>query len=98
MVRASSDGRVIDDAAFVVQTGLLMHVGRNGKSTRAGAAVCRDEAIVHDIKVLAHAPDVRDHKLLLRAGVRRIIHGPSETDDEIGLMKDGYLGMKVTWK
>lgn len=48
-----------------------------------------DEAIVHDIKVLAHAPDVRDHKLLLRAGVRRIIHGPSEIDDEwIALMKD----------
>jgi imidazolonepropionase-like amidohydrolase len=48
-----------------------------------------DEAIVHDIKVLAHAPDVRDHKLLLRAGVRRIIHGPSEIDDEwIGLMKE----------
>jgi imidazolonepropionase-like amidohydrolase len=48
-----------------------------------------DEAIVHDIKVLAHAPDVRDHKLLLRSGVRRIIHGPSEIDDEwIGLMKE----------
>ena len=48
-----------------------------------------DEAILHDIKVLAHAPDVRDHKLLLRSGVRRIIHGPSEIDDEwIGLMKE----------
>jgi imidazolonepropionase-like amidohydrolase len=48
-----------------------------------------DEAIVHDITVLAHAPDVRDHKLLLRTGVRRIIHGPSEIDDEwIGLMKE----------
>jgi imidazolonepropionase-like amidohydrolase len=48
-----------------------------------------DEAIVHDIKVLAHSPDVRDQKLLLRAGVRRLIHGPSEIDDEwIGLMKD----------
>ena len=48
-----------------------------------------DEALVHDIKVLAHAPDVRDHKLLLRAGVRRIIHGPSEIDDEwIALMKE----------
>ena len=53
-----------------------------------------DEAIVHDIKVLAHAPDVRDHKLLLRAGVRRLIHGPSEIDDEwIALMKsrNAYL-------
>jgi imidazolonepropionase-like amidohydrolase len=48
-----------------------------------------DEAIVRDIKVLAHAPDVRDHKLLLRAGVRRLIHGPSEIDDEwIALMKE----------
>jgi imidazolonepropionase-like amidohydrolase len=48
-----------------------------------------DEAVVHDIKVLAHAPDVKDQKLLLRAGVRRIIHGPSEIDDEwIALMKD----------
>jgi len=48
-----------------------------------------DEAIVHDIKVLAHAPDVTDQKLLLRAGVRRIIHGPSEIDDEwIALMTD----------
>jgi imidazolonepropionase-like amidohydrolase len=48
-----------------------------------------DEAIIHDIKVLAHAPDVRDHKLLLKAGVRRIIHGPSEIDDEwIAMMKE----------
>ena len=47
-----------------------------------------DEAIVHDIRVLAHAPLLDDHKQLLRAGVRRIIHGPSEVDDEwIGLMK-----------
>src|SRR5262245_37370847 len=48
-----------------------------------------DEAIVHDIRVLAHAPQLEDHKLLLRAGVRRIIHGPSEVDDEwISLMKE----------
>jgi imidazolonepropionase-like amidohydrolase len=32
---------------------------------------------------------VRDHKLLLKAGVRRIIHGPSEIDDEwIAMMKE----------
>src|SRR6266851_4147453 len=50
---------------------------------------CNSSRIVHDIRVLAHAPDVSDHKLLLRAGVRRIIHGPSEIDDEwIKLMKD----------
>jgi imidazolonepropionase-like amidohydrolase len=48
-----------------------------------------DEAIVHDIRVLAHAPALEDHKLLLRAGVRRLIHGPSQIDDEwIELMKD----------
>ena len=48
-----------------------------------------DEAIVHDIRVLAHAPSLEDHKLLLRAGVRRLIHGPSDVDDEwIGLMKE----------
>jgi imidazolonepropionase-like amidohydrolase len=47
-----------------------------------------DEAIVHDIRVLAHAPLLDDHKSLLRAGVRRLIHGPSEVDDEwIALMK-----------
>jgi imidazolonepropionase-like amidohydrolase len=47
-----------------------------------------DEAIVHDIRVLAHAPALEDHKLLLRAGVRRLIHGPSDVDDEwIGLMR-----------
>jgi imidazolonepropionase-like amidohydrolase len=48
-----------------------------------------DEAIVHDIRILAHAPSVEDHKVLLRAGVRRIIHGPSEIDEEwIRLMKE----------
>lgn len=48
-----------------------------------------DEALVHDIRVLAHAPALEDHKLLLRAGVRRLIHGPSEVDDEwIALMKE----------
>ena len=47
-----------------------------------------DEAIVHDIRVLAHAPALEDHKILLRAGVRRLIHGPSDVDDEwIGLVR-----------
>ena len=53
-----------------------------------------DEAVVHDMKVLAHAPDVNDQKVLLRAGVRRLIHGPSMIDDEwIALMKqrNAYL-------
>ena len=47
-----------------------------------------DEAAVHDIRVLAHAPALADHKMLLRAGVRRLIHGPSEVDEEwIALMR-----------
>lgn len=47
-----------------------------------------DEAQVHDIRVLAHAPALDDQKLLLRAGVRRLIHGPSDVDDEwIALMR-----------
>jgi imidazolonepropionase-like amidohydrolase len=53
-----------------------------------------DEALVHDVRVLAHAPALEDHKQLLRAGVRRLIHGPSEIDDEwIELMKqrNAYL-------
>jgi imidazolonepropionase-like amidohydrolase len=65
---------------------------QRGGRVKLGEEIVRatiDEAIVHDIKVLAHAPDVVDQKLLLRAGVRRIIHGPSEIDDEwIALMKD----------
>jgi len=47
-----------------------------------------DEAQIHDIRVLAHATTLEDHKLLLRAGVRRLIHGPSDVDDEwIALMR-----------
>jgi imidazolonepropionase-like amidohydrolase len=47
-----------------------------------------DEAQVHDIRVLAHATTLEDHKLLLRAGVRRLIHGPSDVDEEwIALMR-----------
>lgn len=41
-----------------------------------------NEAVVHDIRVLAHAPSAEDHKRLLRAGVRRLIHGPDVVDDE----------------
>ncbi len=47
-----------------------------------------DEALVHDIRVLAHAPLLEDQKRLLRAGGRRLIHGPSDVDDEwIALMR-----------
>jgi imidazolonepropionase-like amidohydrolase len=64
---------------------------RRGAKVKLSPEIYRaviDEAIVHDIRVLAHAPNLEDHKLLLRAGVRRLIHGPSEVDDEwIALMK-----------
>lgn len=75
----------------------------DGRDERRGAKVklsepiytaAIDEALVHDIRVLAHAPSVDDHKTLLRAGVRRLIHGPSAIDDEwIGLMRsrNAYL-------
>jgi imidazolonepropionase-like amidohydrolase len=65
---------------------------RRGAKVKLNADIYRaaiDEAIVHDMRVLAHAPDVQDHKLLLRAGVRRLIHGPSVIDDEwMALMKE----------
>ena len=64
---------------------------RRGAKVKLSPEIYRaviDEAIVHDIRVLAHANTLEDHKLLLRAGVRRLIHGPSEVDDEwIALMK-----------
>jgi imidazolonepropionase-like amidohydrolase len=65
---------------------------RRGAKTKLGPDIYRaaiDEAMVHDIRILAHAPDVEDQKLLLRAGVRRLIHGPSAIDDEwIRLMRE----------
>lgn len=70
---------------------------RRGARTKLSEAIYTaavDEAVVHDIRVLAHAPSVDDHKKLLRAGVRRLIHGPSVVDDEwIALMRsrNAYL-------
>jgi imidazolonepropionase-like amidohydrolase len=65
---------------------------RRGAKTKLSPDIYRAaiaEALAHDMRVLAHAPDVADHKLLLRAGVRRLIHGPSAIDDEwIALMKE----------
>jgi imidazolonepropionase-like amidohydrolase len=65
---------------------------RRGAKTKLAPDIYRaaiDEAIEHDMRVLAHAPDVADHKLLLRAGVRRLIHGPSVIDDEwVALMRE----------
>ena len=65
---------------------------RRGGKTKLSPDIYRaaiDEAIVRDIRILAHAPDAEDQKLLLRAGVRRFIHGPSVIDEEwIRLMKE----------
>lgn len=75
----------------------------DGRDERRGArvklaepiyAAAVDEAAVNDIRVLAHAPSVDDHKILLKAGVRRLIHGPSAIDDEwLALMRsrNAYL-------
>jgi imidazolonepropionase-like amidohydrolase len=64
---------------------------RRGAKVKLSPDISRailDEARVHDIRVLAHAPTLADHKMLLRAGVRRLIHGPGDVDEEwIALMK-----------
>ena len=47
-------------------------------------AAILDEAQVQDIRVIAHATTLEDHKRLLEAGTRRFIHMPYDTavDDE----------------
>ena len=47
-------------------------------------AAILDEAHVRDIRVIAHATTLEDHKRLLEAGARRFIHMPYDTavDDE----------------
>ena len=47
-------------------------------------AAILDEAQVHDIRVIAHATTLEDHKRLLEAGARRFIHMPYDVavDDE----------------
>jgi len=89
-----------DEAAKGTQ---VFKIWVDGRDERRGARIklseaiytaAADEALVHDIRVLAHAPLVDDHKKLLRAGVRRLIHGPSVVDDEwIALMRsrNAYL-------
>ncbi len=49
-----------------------------------------DEAAVRDIRVIAHATTLEDHKRLVEAGVRRFIHMPYDTD-----VDDEYLAMVV---
>ena len=51
-------------------------------------AAILDEAQVQDIRVIAHATTLGDHKRLLEAGARRFIHMPYDT-----LVDDEYLGL-----
>ena len=54
-------------------------------------AAALDEARVQDIRVIAHATTLEDHKRLLRAGARRFIHMPYDVtvDDEyLGLVRE----------
>ena len=53
-------------------------------------AAILDEAQVQDIRVIAHATTLEDHKRLLEAGARRFIHMPYDT-----LVDDEYLGFLV---
>lgn len=83
-----------DEAAKGTQ---VFKIWVDGRDERRGARIklseaiytaAAEEALVQDIRVLAHAPSVDDHKALLRAGVRRLIHGPSVVDDEwVALMR-----------
>ena len=51
-------------------------------------AATLDEARVRDIRVIAHATTLEDHKRLLRAGARRFIHMPYDVP-----VDDEYLGL-----
>ena len=51
-------------------------------------AAILDEAQAQDIRVIAHATTLEDHKRLLEAGARRFIHMPYDT-----LVDDEYLGL-----
>ena len=47
-----------------------------------------DEALVRDIRVIAHATTLEDHKRLVHAGTRRFIHMPYDRD-----VDDEYLAL-----
>ena len=47
-----------------------------------------DEALAQDIRVIAHATTLEDHKRLVEAGVRRFIHMPYDQD-----VDDEYLAL-----
>ena len=51
-------------------------------------AAALDEAGVRDVRVIAHATTLEDHKRLLRAGTRRFIHMPYDVP-----VDDEYLGL-----
>ena len=51
-------------------------------------AAALDEAGVRDVRVIAHATTLEDHKRLLRAGARRFIHMPYDV-----AVDDEYLGL-----
>ena len=51
-------------------------------------AAALDEAGVRDVRVIAHATTLEDHKRLLRAGARRFIHMPYDVE-----VDDEYLGL-----
>jgi imidazolonepropionase-like amidohydrolase len=51
-------------------------------------AAILEEAGARDIRVIAHATTLEDHKRLVEAGVRRFIHMPYDTD-----VDDEYLAM-----
>ena len=51
-------------------------------------AAALDEARVRDVRVIAHATTLEDHKRLLRAGARRFIHMPYDV-----AVDDEYLGL-----
>jgi imidazolonepropionase-like amidohydrolase len=47
-----------------------------------------EEAAAQDIILFTHAPLLEDHKRLIRAGARRLIHGSNIDDEWLTLMKD----------
>ncbi len=91
-VSSAAEGR---DAvrALAAREVQILKIWVDARDTRRGAGVklqpaiyaaVLDEAQVHDIRVIAHATTLEDHKRLLAAGARRFIHMPYDraVDDE----------------
>ena len=75
----------------------IMKIWVDARDERRGArvklhpdiyAAALDEAQVQDIRVIAHATTLEDHKRLLEAGARRFIHMPYDV-----AVDDEYLGL-----